>query len=61
MKKKLELYMTLVLLCAAGILGRQGAKLVSATREARESGRYQVVIDVGHGGIDSGKVSADGI
>lgn len=61
MKKKLELYMTLVLLCAAGILGRQGAKLVSTTREARESGRYQVVIDVGHGGIDSGKVSADGI
>lgn len=51
----------MVILCAAGILGRQGAKLVSAAREAQGPHTCRVVIDVGHGGIDSGKVSADGI
>lgn len=61
MKKKIELCMALVILCAAGILGRQGAKLVSSVEGEPEQGTYQVVIDVGHGGIDSGKVSADGV
>ncbi|MCI5827747.1 MAG: N-acetylmuramoyl-L-alanine amidase [Lachnospiraceae bacterium] len=61
MRKKIELCMAVFLLLAAGFLGRQGAKLVSAAKDARDEGRYQVVIDVGHGGIDSGKVSADGI
>ena len=61
MRKKIELCMAVFLLLAAGFLGRQGAELVSAAKDARDEGRYQVVIDVGHGGIDSGKVSADGI
>lgn len=53
--------MAVLILVAAGILGRQGARLVSAAKSEPASARYQVVIDVGHGGIDSGKVSADGI
>ena len=53
--------MGVVILCAAGILGRQGARLVSAMKEGREPHTYRVVIDVGHGGVDSGKVSTDGI
>lgn len=61
MKKKIELCMALIILCAAGILGRQGARLVNSLEGEAEHGVYQVVIDVGHGGIDSGKVSADGV
>ena len=54
--------MGLIVLCAAGFLGRQGAKLVSAAKEGQPAQHVcEVVIDVGHGGIDSGKVSADGI
>lgn len=61
MSKKLELCMAVILLILAGVLGREGAKLVSVAKNDPSAGRYQVVIDVGHGGIDSGKVSADGI
>ena len=53
--------MAVLILLAAGFLGRQGAKLVSAAKGKAQEGAYCVVIDVGHGGIDSGKVSADGI
>lgn len=53
--------MAVLILLAAGVLGRQGAKLVSAAKSESERKRYCVVIDVGHGGIDSGKVSKDGI
>lgn len=61
MKKKIELCMAVLILFAAGFLGRQGAKLVSSAKSWTEKGMYSVVIDVGHGGIDSGKVSADGV
>lgn len=61
MRKKVELCMAVFLLIAAGFLGRQGAKLVSAVKGDAQEHAYCVVIDVGHGGIDSGKVSADGI
>lgn len=61
MKKKIELCMAVLILLAAGVLGRQGAKLASAIDRGAEKRTYSVVIDVGHGGIDSGKVSADGI
>ena len=61
MKKKVELCMALLILFAAGFLGRQGAKLVSSAKSEPAESNYQVVIDVGHGGIDSGKVSKDGI
>ena len=53
--------MAVLILFAAGFLGRQGAKLVSSAKSRPEKGKYSVVIDVGHGGIDSGKVSADGV
>lgn len=59
-KKKLELAMGVIVLCAAAILGRQGAKLVSAVSTAKEQTGYHVVIDVGHGGMDGGKISEDG-
>ncbi len=61
MRKKVELCMAICILFAAGFLGRQGAKLVSSAKSKPEERKYSVVIDVGHGGIDSGKVSADGI
>lgn len=61
MKKKVELCMALLILFAAGFLGRQGAKLVSSAKSEPAESNYRVVIDVGHGGIDSGKVSKDGI
>lgn len=61
MRKKVEFVMAVLILAAAGVLGRQGAKLVSSVKGEPERGGYSVVIDVGHGGIDSGKVSADGI
>ena len=61
MTKKIELCMAVLILFAAGFLGRQGAKLVSSAKSRPEKGKYSVVIDVGHGGIDSGKVSADGV
>lgn len=63
MKNKLELAMAVLILIAAAILGRQGARLVSAAQQetVRDKNAYQVVIDVGHGGIDSGKVSPEGV
>ncbi|MDD7177700.1 MAG: N-acetylmuramoyl-L-alanine amidase [Lachnospiraceae bacterium] len=61
MKKKIELCMAVLVLLAAALLGRQGAKLVNSAKSELQERAYQVVIDVGHGGIDSGKVSADGI
>ncbi len=59
--KALELFMALAVLLLAGILGRQGARLVNAAASDVSDSRYCVVIDVGHGGIDSGKVSAGGV
>lgn len=53
--------MAVLILLAAGFLGRQGAKLVNSVTSGSSESRYCVVIDVGHGGIDSGKVSSDGI
>lgn len=61
LRRKVELCMSLLILLAAGVLGRQGAKLVSAVKSDSEREKFCVVIDVGHGGIDSGKVSQDGI
>lgn len=60
---KIELVMAVLVLLGAGVLGRQGAKIVSASRiqNGGKPPEYQVVVDVGHGGIDSGKVSAEGV
>lgn len=60
-KEKIELCMAILLLIGSGFLGRQGAKLVSAAQAGQETQGYRVVIDVGHGGMDSGKVSAEGV
>jgi N-acetylmuramoyl-L-alanine amidase len=64
MTKKIELGMAVLLLVLCACLGRQGAKLTAAMKADADpdaARARQVVIDVGHGGIDSGKVSADGI
>ncbi len=55
--------MAVLILITAAVLGRQGARLVSAAQQetAGSKSTYQVVIDVGHGGIDSGKVSPEGV
>lgn len=60
-KKAVELCMAIVILLAAGVLGRQGARLVHTSAAGASKTGCRVVIDVGHGGIDSGKVSATGI
>jgi N-acetylmuramoyl-L-alanine amidase len=61
-RKKIELGMGVLMLIISGCLGRQGAKLVETMKTEPPSEHvWQVVIDVGHGGIDSGKVSGDGI
>ena len=62
-REKIELAMAVLILIGAGVLGRQGAKMVSAVSGdgGGQLQKYQVVIDVGHGGIDSGKVSAEGV
>ena len=60
LNRKIELVFGLLLLLSAGLLGVEGAKAVSAQNGYRIQSKT-VVIDVGHGGIDSGKVSEDGI
>ena len=60
LNRKIELVFGLLLLLSAGFLGVEGAKAVSAQNGYRIQSKT-VVIDVGHGGIDSGKVSEDGI
>ena len=61
MKKQIELGMAILILFASAFLGRQGAKLANANHAERSHQAYKVVIDAGHGGVDGGKVSADGV
>lgn len=58
MKKRIELYMAVALLLAAGILSRKGAVLVQNLKA--EERKDCVVIDAGHGGDDPGKVGVNG-
>lgn len=58
MKRKLELYMAIVLLAGVALLARKGAVLVSS-QNVKESG-YVVVLDAGHGGDDPGKIGIHG-
>lgn len=60
LNRKIELLFGLILLLSAGFLGVEGAKAVSSQNSFIIQ-KKSVVIDVGHGGLDSGKVSADGI
>ena len=50
--KKLEWLMAVILLSAAYVLSREGARLVAAQKAATKV----VVLDSGHGGDDPGKV-----
>lgn len=51
-------FLSLLLLCSMIFLSREAAFYVNAT--ATEKNRFTVVIDSGHGGIDPGKIAADG-
>lgn len=69
-KRKLEILMTLMILCASFYIGKYSAAVVEAgsravalkraEEEKQESGTM-VVIDAGHGGFDSGKVGLGGV
>ena len=54
--KKLEWLMAVILLSAAYVLSREGARLVAAQKAATKV----VVLDSGHGGDDPGKIGAKG-
>ena len=54
--KKLEWLMAVILLSAAYVLSREGARLVAAQKAATKV----VVLDSGHGGDDPGKIGANG-
>lgn len=54
MKKKLELFMSILLLIATFVLARNGAKITQSTKAKADT--LCIVIDAGHGGIDPGKI-----
>ena len=58
MKQRLELIMSVVILICACILAKTSAVYVTG-RQVKEQ-RDCIVIDVGHGGFDSGKVGVNG-
>ena len=58
MKKRMELYMAVLLLVAVCLLSKEGAVLVSSMRAAEE--KPCIVVDAGHGGDDPGKIGIHG-
>ena len=64
-KKKLEIFMTAMILAISFYIGRLGAGIVASGKMQYESGmivedkKITVVIDAGHGGIDDGKVGVN--
>lgn len=58
MKQRLELMMSVIILACACILARTSA--VYVTGRQVENQKNSIVIDVGHGGFDSGKVGVNG-
>lgn len=73
MNRKIELFMTISLLCCAIFLAREGAVFVQNFRTQSEtlsdseypkqteaSAPFSIVIDAGHGGSDPGKVGVNG-
>ncbi len=58
MKQRLELIMSVIVLVCACVLARTSAVYVTGRQVAEQ--KNCIVIDVGHGGFDSGKVGVNG-
>lgn len=58
MKQRLELMMSVIVLVCACVLARTSAVYVTGRQVAEQ--KNCIVIDVGHGGFDSGKVGVNG-
>lgn len=58
MKQRLELIMSVVILVCACILARSGAVYVTGRKVEKQ--KDCIVVDVGHGGFDSGKIGVNG-
>lgn len=58
-RKKLELFMSVILILCACILAEKGWEKASSSQVQAEEKRWTVVIDAGHGGNDPGKIGVD--
>lgn len=58
MKQRLELLMSILVLICACVLARKSSVYVTGRKVAEQKGC--VVVDVGHGGFDSGKIGING-
>lgn len=58
MKQRLELLMSILVLICACVLARKGSVFV-AGRQVKQQ-KECIVVDVGHGGFDSGKIGVNG-
>ncbi len=58
MKQRLELIMSVVILVCACILARSSAVYVTGRKVLKQ--KECIVVDVGHGGFDSGKIGVNG-
>ncbi len=59
MKQKLELVMSVIILICACVLAKKSAVYVTGKQVGQQ--KNCIVIDVGHGGFDAGKVGVNGV
>lgn len=61
MKRKIELFMVLLLLIGAIVASRKLSELTSDVAQEGKKGRTVIVVDPGHGGEDPGKVGINDV